>query len=408
MSNFEIREFYGEEALRYKKLCTKLFRSPNKELENEEEYIKTLIRQDEEREEDFFRLGAFYEGVLYAAIEIIPFDVYMNGKICRMYGIGGVISDPECPEKGAVKLLFKKGFEMMRERGIYISHLYPFEINYYRQYGYDVSCDYAVWDIPVEAVMNFKNGELKAFDNSEKMKQDIKNIYNQFASDRNMAIKRNDKQWESFFESHRAYTSNWFSYIHYTDGVADGYMCYTTKENGDRPMKLVTNKFWFTSFEGVRGLLSYFLTQKSYADKAVITLPTDVDLSAVIDSCGGWGKRNASKTVYDNGTSKVADVESMLKNTQYKGEGKVTIKIKDDIYCPWNNDCFTLEFGRENIITRGGKADIEMDINAFTSLILGRYDFDSCKIFQNVQIYGNEENLRKVFYKKNCWIEEHF
>jgi len=170
---------------------------------------------------------------------------------------------------------------------------------------------------------------------------------------------------------------------------------------------LVTDKLWFSSYSGLKGVMSYFPTQKSYAGNAVITLPADVDLGAIIDSCGGWGKRNSSKVSTDNGTSKAIDVEMLLKNTKYIGKGKVTIETEDK-YCPWNNDCFTVEFGEEVVVKRGGKADIKMDINAFTSAILGRYDFENCTIFDNVEIFGNEEDLKKVFYKKSCFIEEHF
>jgi len=407
MSEFLIKEVYGEEALRYKKLCTKLFRAANKELENEEEYKKKLVLEDKERDKDFVRLCAFYDGILYAGIEMIPYDVNINGNVCKMYGIGGVISDPECPEKGAVKLLFKKGFEIMREKGVYISHLYPFEENYYRQYGYEVACENATWTIPVTAIPIFKKGEIKHFDNSEKMKAEIKKLYEIFSKNRNMSVVRSEKQWEAFFESHKSYVSNYFSYLHYTDGVADGFMSFSTKTYPDKPMDLVTDKLWFSSYSGLKGVMSYFPTQKSYAGNAVITLPADVDLGAIIDSCGGWGKRNSSKVSTDNGTSKAIDVEMLLKNTKYIGKGKVTIETEDK-YCPWNNDCFTVEFGEEVVVKRGGKADIKMDINAFTSAILGRYDFENCTIFDNVEIFGNEEDLKKVFYKKSCFIEEHF
>ena len=222
-----------------------------------------------------------------------------------------------------------------------------------------------------------------------------------------MSIVRCEKQWNDFFESHKSYSTNYFSYVHYTNGIADGYMSYVTKTNDDRPMDLETDRFWFASYEGVRGLLSHFLTQKSYADKAIIKLPTDIDISALIDSCGGWGKRNSSAESFTDGTSKVVDVEKLLLNSEYCGSGKATIKI-NDVYCPWNNDCFTLEFSDNISVTRGGTPDIEMDIKSFTSAILGRYDFDSCRIFPDVKIHGNEENLKKIFFKKNCFIEEHF
>ena len=118
-------------------------------------------------------------------------------------------------------------------------------------------------------------------------------------------------------------------------------------------------------------------------------------------------KKNASKISFTDGTSKVVDVEKLLLNSEFYGSGKVTIKISDT-YCPWNNDCFTLEFGDNIVVTRGGKPDIEMDIKSFTSAILGRFDFDSCRIFPDVKVYGNEENLKKIFFKKTCFIEEHF
>ena len=91
MSLFEIKEFYGEETLKYKKLCTKLFRFSNPDLLNEEEYSKKLIDDDNNRDKDFVRLGAFYNGILYAGIEMIPYDVNINGKVCKIYGICGVI-----------------------------------------------------------------------------------------------------------------------------------------------------------------------------------------------------------------------------------------------------------------------------------------------------------------------------
>ena len=407
MNKFEVREFYGEEALRYKKICTKQFRYPNSDLADEELYKKKLTEQDNARDKDFIRLGAFLDGVLYAAIEIIPFDVYIDRQECRMYGIGGVVSDPECPEKGAVKLIYKRAFELMREKGVYISHLYPFEANYYRQYGYEVSCEYAVWKIPLTAIIPYKTGCCRAFDNSEAMKKDIISIYNKFASEHNMAIKRTEKQWENFFAENNAYTSGVFSYIHYTNGEADAYMSYKTAEKADRPMDLEADRFWFTSYDGLRGLLSYFLLQKSYAENVIIKLPSDISLSAIIDPCGGWGKKNASKTVFDNGTSKVIDVGEFLKQVKYIGEGSASIKITDE-YCPWNNACFKVEFGDKIIVSRGEKPDIEMGIRAFTSAVLGRYSFEECRIFPDVKVHGNEENLKKIFYKKNCWIEEHF
>ena len=119
-------------------------------LDDEEAYKNILIEQDNNRNSDFCRLGAFYENKLYAAIESHGFNTYFDGVPCKMSGIGGVISDFNAPFKGAMKQIYKRIFEIMSSKGQYISHLYPFEENYYRQYGYEVSCQSVTWRIPIE------------------------------------------------------------------------------------------------------------------------------------------------------------------------------------------------------------------------------------------------------------------
>lgn len=407
MNDFEIKEIYGKDTIEYKKICVYAFRAENKELTDEKQYAEMLERQEAENDKNFIRLGAYYSGKLCAAIELIPFDVFIDGKTCSMCGIGGVVSQPECPKRGAVKLLFRHAFEYMREKGMLLSHLYPFEINYYRQYGYEVSCTYADWNIPLRALPKKTEGVCKSFDNSEKMRNEIIGIYNGFARNYNMLYDKNEKQWNEFFNSHDAYVSGYFSYVHYTEDKADAYMCYRIKEYDSRPMDLIADKVWFLSYDGLRGVISYFNNQKAYADSVILRLPEHTDISAIIDSNGGWGKKNAVKSVWDYGTSRIVDAEKFLKCVKYKGSGNAVVKINDD-YCLWNNDCFSISFGEKTTVVRGGVPDIELDIAEFSSLILGRYDFSDFRIFPGIKVYGNEENLKKIFYKKKCYIEEHF
>ena len=404
--NYTIKEFNDAQAcFAYQKLKATLFRTAGKGLNDESEYISNF---DASVPPGFFRLGAFDEERLCAAASFLRYTVNLDGQKLTMYGVGGVVSDFNQPRKGAMKEIFAKAFERMKEKGVLLSHLYPFEQNYYRQYGYEVSCASAVWEIPVSAFKASADIKFIAFDDSDKMKQEIMDIYAVFANKRNMSVVRDEAYWDRFFQENKAYTSGAKIFVSYVDGVADGVMRYTLKEHENKPFDFVVNNLYFKSFAGLRGLLSYFHTQRAYADKVYIHLPVDVDLSPMIDSCTGYGKRHASAKISDAGLSKVVDVEGILKAAQYQGTGTVAIKITNDTYCPWNNDCFTVCFGETTTVERGGNPDIEMDIRAFSSSILGRTPYECLDSFPDVKIYGNEENLKKVFYKKRCWIEEHF
>ncbi len=408
MKNYEIKECYGQEQIPYKKLCSVMFRYGNEKLADEETYKKELIEQDEKRSEDFMRLGAYKNGVLYAAIESYPYTVRFDGHLCKMSGIGGVIADFNAPVKGAMKEINKVAFVKMREKGQYISHLFGFEENYYRQYGYDASCRDVIWQIPVEKLRIIKEGTVKPFDNSEEMKQDIRKVRDAFSQDKNLYVQKTKQDWDSFFESRKAYVSDVFSFVHYNDAKeADAFMSYTVSANENRPQDLVTKELWFSDLSGLRGVLSYFATQRAYCDFLKITLPESVDLSLLTDSCGGWGKRDTFFENRHHGTSRIVDAEEILKLASYRSEGSICIRIVGDTYAPWNNDCFTVEFGKETKVTRGGTPDIEMSINAFSTGILGKTDFENLLLLPEVKVLQNAD-FERVFYKKKLFMEEHF
>lgn len=404
----QIREYYGKEVIKMKKVFLGMFRTGNKNLEDEEAYGKILEEEDRLKGKDFVRLGYFDGDRLCASLRSDPFEVYLDGNIVKMSGIGGVVCDINVPKKGLIKELFIKMFEMMRERDQIVSHLYPFKANYYRKFGYELLCKNYTWKIPTEYIPDNKYGYYVYYDGSEKMQNDIKRVYGEFAKKYNMCVIKDDTYWNNYFKNINPYDGIRFAYLHYTDGVCDAFMQYKVNSYDNKPQDLVVNDLWFTSIKAIKGILSYFVTQKSYADRVWVKTPANIELSAVCEFMGGWGKRLANCEIGYDGTSRVVDVEKIFYKVKYRGEGSVTIKIVDDIYCPWNNDTFTVSFGEKTEVKRGGDPDIVLDIKAFSAMIFGAIDFSDSQIFENVEILANEENLEKVFYKKNAYIDVRF
>lgn len=404
----EIREFYGKEVILFEKISIPMFRSGNPNMADEEKYAEALELEEKNLDNDFFRLGAFDGDRLCASIKSEPFLVNIDGQEIKMGGIGGVVTDFNVPRKGLIKDLFRKGFEMMREKGQIVSHLYPFQANYYRQYGYEICCKHYLWKIPVEYISKDCLGKYVYYDGSDKMKQEIMDIYSTFSGNYNMSIVKSAKRWKKFFEVILPYQGRYFSYIHYNGEKADAFVSYKVITNTDRPQDLCVDHLWFTDYRGLRGILSYFVSQRPYVDRILVKTPVNVDLSACNEFQGGWAKRDTvCETIFD-GTTRVVDVEKILQKVRYRESGTVSIQIEGDIYCPWNNDCFKVSFGRQTTVTRGGNPDIVMDINAFSAMILGTVSLEDGLIFPHVTVYGQKEALEKVFYKKNQYIDAHF
>ena len=148
----------------------------------------------------------------------------------------------------------------------------------------------------------------------------------------------------------------------------------------------------------------------------MIDLPEGVDLSAVIECSGGWGMRNSDVSVSFTGTSRAVDAEAILSRAKCRegADGTVKLRISGDDYCPWNNGLYTvrLRSGASPDVVKTDDPvtvpDIELNANAFASMIFGRYGVDTCTLLPGVKLYGNAQALSGLFYKKQCFIDRHF
>ena len=409
MGSYEIKEFSGKRIVEYKKLAAVMFRSKSNGFDDEESFLKSVEEGDAASYDNVVRVGAFYNDRLYAGIESRGYDnVVFDGNVCKMSGVGCVVSDFNSPFKGGIGQIYKKAFEIMRQKGQYISHLYPFDETYYRTFGYDVSAATARWRVPVEKLLITREGMVVPYDGSEKMQSDIKAVHKAFTANHNLAIHKHDGMWKKFFDATKPFVSGFNSFVHYSpDGTPDAYMNYVLKNYEDKPSDIETREIWYTNIRALVGLLSYFGTQRACCDYVYLILPSDVDITPVVNSKGGYGKRIAEKIRQNRGMSRIVDVEKILEMAKYKGEGSICIQIYGDEYAPWNNDTYTVNYGTKTTVQRGGSPDIEMKINSFSSAILGRFDFANLILFNDVKINSNKE-FENVFYRKPMWLCEKF
>ena len=107
---------------------------------------------------------------------------------------------------------------------------------------------------------------------------------------------------------------------------------------------------------------------------------------------------------------RVIDVEKALSLTKIKGEGMIRIAVTD-AHIPQNNGCFKVLYaaGEKTQVSRTDEApDLQMDIAAFSPLILGVYETETMRYMPTVTSHVPLSALAPLFYKKKNYICEYF
>ena len=415
MDEFVIKDLTAEELPAYWKLACIAFHSKSAGLEDEKTFLENCTKGEEKAKANptaggnyCTRAGLFRDGKLLSTLTAHAFEVNFDGNPCEFCGIGGVMSDPGARKTGGVSRVLSRELEKMHQRGQLLSHLYPFQTSFYRKFGYE-HCAYAVeWTIPTQFLPQIPY-DIRWYENTPEEQETVRKLYETFAESHNLALRRSSARWENQFRGLQPYSGKNFSYLHYGEDGPDGFLSYQPVEHDNAPLTIVVDRLYYAHPQALRKMLAFLGSQRPYADEVKLRLPLGVDISAwLTEVCTAYDKRDVRRELLHLGASRVVDVEGILKLARYCGRGSADIRVVDPV-CPWNDKCFHVVFDdRCQSVTETDRWDIRLTIGAFTALILGGRDLSEAAFMEGVEMGGNLENLRKIFYKKSMWIEDHF
>lgn len=415
MNDLQLRALTAEDLPAYWKLACAAFHSKNPGLEDEGAFLENCVKKEKAEKENptalgncLTRTGLFSEGKLLSTLTANAFEIHFDGTVCEMCGIGGVMSDPSARKTGGVTRILRQELAAMRDRGQVFSHLSPFRSSFYRKFGY-VHCAFAErWTIPAQFLPE-ESFAVQWYENKPEEQQAVKALYQTFAAQYNLSVRRNDLRWASIFKKLQPYSGSNFSYLHYGEDGPDGFLSYHTKTFDNAPMTILVDHLYFTSPAALRKMLAFLGSQRAYAAEVQLTLPEDADITFWLkEICTAYDKCNVRREKIHLGASRVVDVASVLKLARYQGSGVASIRV-DDPVCPWNDSVFRVEFdGCCRSVAEADDWDIRLGIDAFTALILGSRELSQSCYMDGVEIRGNMENLQKIFYKKSLWIGDGF
>ena len=333
-------------------------------------------------------LGVYQQEQLAAKLHIIPLEIIMPGGPWKMGGIAGVATYPEFRRKGLVNALLKEALREIKEEGQIVSFLHPFDIAFYRKFGWEIFTENRQITIQCKDLqfVGKANGTINRF-SKETHTREIEDIYHSYAT-RFTGMLARDRDWWN----HNIYQDEKVAvYYDENNNEAKGYILYKIKDR-----KMDVQELVVLNQEAREGLWNFVCQHDSMVD--TVTL-----LVSVHDPFPYFLKQPKQKTeVYPYFMARIVDAEECLKRYVFRqGSESVFIHLEDDI-APWNNGSYLIGGTEVKVFkeksgstcTHRPKKGISLNINTLTAILFG-YKRPN-ELFELGYIEGNSSEVDKL------------
>jgi len=310
-------------------------------------------------------LGIWDENILAAKLHIIPLTIFMKDAEWKMGGIAGVATYPEYRRNGYVKSLMTDSLKHMRSNDQIVSLLHPFDISFYRKYGWEILSEKK--KITIEKMdlkfLEQQQGLIRRF-SKETHNEEIEKIYQQYCTQYTGMLKRETNWWKQ-----NVYDKDSQIAVYYnTDKEAMGYMLYHVKERKMEVQELVA-----LDHEARIGLWNFICQHDSMVETVTIHLAGQDPFPYFLPQ----PKVKMELSPYF--MARVVDAEECLRKFRFLHENDPLFLHLEDLHAPWNNGSYLLGKGEIKVFKEktGGhcvyppKKGIRLNINSLSAILFG-------------------------------------
>lgn len=347
--------------------------------------------------------GAFSEdGKIMARIMNHRFDSWVDGKLVPNGGIGGVSTLPEYRNTGAIRAIFDKLIPEAYRNGEIISTLYPFNHAFYRKFGYETACWRNDYEFAPAVLKGYR------FDGTAEMWQpedpvsDYTALYNRFAENFNLAVRRDGKRMLEEHLKGDCYKDRKFSYLLRENGTPVAYLIFQDIRNDPAAILSVLDLAW-DGREGMNALLGFLARFSADYGTIRLFLPACLELFSFIRCPRAYDIR---QTVRQDYMIRAVNVQKLLEVIKKPDDCRFVIRIEGDEQIAENNG--TWEVQGNSAVPTDRAPDLTVSVQAFGQMAAGCVSLAEALYRPDVTVAGNEETLAKVFIRKPILVEDHF
>ncbi len=347
------------------------------------------------------------QGHMMACLELFDFQVWFDGGLVGMGGIGGVASLPIYRRSGHVRRLFQQVFEEQRSRGDVFSYLFPFSHPYYRRFGYEQCCTARQATLPLDDLLAFTrpgHAELYLPDASL---EPVQSVYNVYACRYNLMADRTPEQWQHHFEG-SPYEKNQYTYVWFDEHERPaGYFQYSAEQNKDRPNTIAIYEMAWRDRAGLLGMLGFMgrLYVDGGVEKATVTAGPDFYPELLLpepyklDIKQEW-----------LGMCRIIDTRRALERMRKPASsGSAVVRVADEL-APWNAGSWQVawEDGECEVSETTQAPNLTCAAPALAQLVNGYLSFDHLSQRQDVEVTGDFATLARLFPAKKILVAEFY
>ncbi|MEG0864405.1 MAG: GNAT family N-acetyltransferase [Clostridia bacterium] len=407
-----VRKIKQEEYKRAQEFCALAFEYRLTDGDKSPEAFMEKITQEPASRQDLYwqsQWAAFEEDdhTMLSTFTVIPYQAHFDGHSMLMMGIGGVATLPQYRRLGGIRACFEAALPDMYTQGAAFSYLYPFSTAYYRKFGYELGCECNRCKLLLSAMPKAAvGGKCQLLEAGVDLKEAFMQVDQVWQSKYNLMTLDEEIEY-AWMDKANPFRDAEYTYLYRDDnGAPKGYLTFALcVENGERSMKC--SRFVFTDCQGFYGLLNLLLTLAADHKYAILSLPTDVPLVALLPE---WSMGAVSRTRECAGMVRVINVEKALRMARVRGSGQLILQIQD-AQIAQNNGCFEICFEADRVTDvqkTDRKPDLFMPIQEFSRLLVGCCDVDVFPYVSSIKLYCAPEKAAQIFYRKPLYINRYF
>lgn len=390
-----LRNFTNDDLLAYNRLCSICYSYPS-----------TDVPEPKTEEQLHTMRGVFGDdGQLLSAMTQHPYHSLFCGRLVKLCGIGGVVTDPTSRSGGNIRKIFETDLPRMYDQGFVFSVLYPFSYYFYGKFGYTWT---EFWR---HAEINRENLRKDLCQADEIIRvlpgeddQGMRVIHEQYIADKNLPILRDDAAWENI-RSGTPWEKMKYAYVLRIGGTPVAYWIGQMEKQNHVGTMRILDMAW-TCPQGMQAIFAMMRGMNELEKVIMRTYP-------------GFDPRNVVTEAYDVsiptpgiGMTRIVHVEKALALLPVPVvAGKVTIHVTDE-QIKQNCGCFTIS-GDGNAL-KVEKSDVapelECSIQGVTALVVGRQTFDDTVASGVVTVNGQLDRrfVELLFAQRRIHMNRNF
>ncbi|NLB89852.1 MAG: GNAT family N-acetyltransferase [Clostridiales bacterium] len=394
-----IRPLRKEEMLAIKRLDALCYNVPY----NEKEVLNALDKQ-ENPEKGYW--GFFNDqNLLESAVGCFTYDVFYQGKACKMAGIGGVVTSPEARRGGKVRQLLGTALKEAYDKDCLFSTLYPFSHAFYEKFGYTLMNQQTNYKVPVDAFIPFAQKNTKIWSSQADTKKDIDDLVaftDQFHSHFTIAAVSNQEYWKKTLPEN-PYDHGTYTYLIGEEGSQrpNAFIRFSSRFE-EKEKNMFVSSLAFSSREGLQNCFAFFSAFFGQFRHVVFSLPTQVPVREMLSD-----PYRVEVFSRELPMGRVINPEKVLALLASKHPSlSLTIKVVDPFFS-FAQGCWSIVQGEVKQNT-ASQADCTMSIQSFSQVAMGALTFRQVVYKPDILFSGEIANFEKLFSCNPFYLTDTF